>query len=304
MGKQAAVFNSAGHRPHRHAFAALLLANVALSFGPWLVRLADTGPVAAGFWRMALAAPLLGLLAAWAGQPVHWPGRRIFLILSGAALFFAADLAAWHAGIRLTKLSNAALFGNFASFAFAAWGLWLARRWPAPTQALALMLAAIGCALLMSESAELSTAHLRGDLLALLAGAFYFFYLVGIERVSDSIRPLPLLAIATAMGALFLLPAAVAMGETVVPHRWGPLLVLAIGSQVIGQGLLVFAIGEVPPLVVGLAFLTQPAISAAIGWVVYGEGLSPRDWTGAVAIAVALVLVRLRGAPAKATYQE
>ena len=45
-----------------------------------------------------------------------------------AAFFFAADLAAWHAGIRMTKLGNATLFGNLSSFAFAAWGLWLARR--------------------------------------------------------------------------------------------------------------------------------------------------------------------------------
>ena len=72
--------------------------------------------------------------------------------------------------------------------------------------------------------------------------------------------------------------------------------VLAISSQVIGQGLLVYAIGALPPIVVGLTLLTQPAISAAIGWVAYGEMLQPLDWIGALAIAAALVLVRL---PAK-----
>ena len=61
----------------------------------------------------------------------------------------------------------------------------------------------------------------------------------------------------------------------------------------IGQGLLVYAIGALPPLVVGLTLLTQPAISALIGWLVYGETLSPLDWVGAAAIAAALVLVRL-----------
>jgi hypothetical protein len=39
------------------------------------VRLADTGPVAAGFWRLALALPFLWLLARASGQSVHWPGR-------------------------------------------------------------------------------------------------------------------------------------------------------------------------------------------------------------------------------------
>ena len=71
------------------------------------------------------------------------------------------------------------------------------------------------------------------------------------------------------------------------------LLIFALSSQVIGQGLLVYSIGTLPPLVVGLALLTQPAISAAVGWLVYSETLSATDVIGAVAIAAALVLVRL-----------
>ena len=43
----------------------------------------------------------------------------------------------------------------------------------------------------------------------------------------------------------------------------------------------------------GLVLLTQPAISAVIGWVAYGERLQAIDWLGAAAIAAALVLVRL-----------
>ena len=50
---------------------------------------------------------------------------------------------------------------------------------------------------------------------------------------------------------------------------------------------------DLPPLVVGLILLTQPAISGLVRWVVYGETLSPLDWVGAAAIAAALVLVRL-----------
>jgi len=57
--------------------------------------------------------------------------------------------------------------------------------------------------------------------------------------------------------------------------------------------LLVYSIGTLPPLVVGLALLTQPAISAAVGWLVYRETLSATDLLGALAIAAALVLVRL-----------
>ncbi len=293
-------------KSHPLAFAALLIGSCSLAFGPWLVRMSGVGPVAAGFWRLALALPFLFLVARFIGQPVHWPRRGLTVLVAFAAFFFAADLAAWHTGIHMTKLGNATLFGNISSFAFAAWGLWLARRLPSPIQATALTLAAIGTVLLMGGSAELSARNLRGDLLALFAGLLYTGYLIAVERARGALAPLPLLFLASAIGAVMLLPFSLLLGETIVPADWTPVLLLALGSQVLGQGLLVYAIGAVPPLVVGLALLTQPAISALIGWVAYREALSPLDWIGAAAIALALVLVRvpdrgLRGADERPT---
>jgi drug/metabolite transporter (DMT)-like permease len=278
---------------HPLAFPAVLVGSCALAFGPWLVRLSGTGPVAAGFWRLALALPFLVAIAALTRQPVHWPGRSLAILVGFAAFFFAADLAAWHVGIHLTKLGNATLFGNVSSFGFAAWGLWLARRWPSRMQAMALGLAALGAALLMGSSFELSPRNFAGDLLCLFAGLLYVGYLIAVQQGRGSLRPIPLLFLASAFGAAMLLPASLAMGEQVVPNDWTYVLLLALGSQVLGQGLLVYGIGHVPPLIVGLALLTQPAISAFVGWSAYGETLRPMDWLGAAAIGTALVLVRL-----------
>lgn len=278
---------------HRFAFPALLVGSCLLAFGPWLVRLAEVGPVAAGFWRLTLALPFLFVIARATGQPVHWPGRALAGLVALAGFFFAADLAAWHAGIHMTKLGNATLFGNTSSFIYAIWGLWLARRMPSTTQGAALLMAAVGAALLMGSSAELSARNLRGDLLAMFAGILYFGYLVCVQRARGTLQSLPLLFIASAFGGAMLLPVSLAFGEQLFPHNWTFVIILALSSQVIGQGLLVYALGALPPLVVGLTLLTQPAISALVGWLAYGETLSPFDWIGAIAIAAALVLVRL-----------
>jgi drug/metabolite transporter (DMT)-like permease len=227
-------------------------------------------------------------------QPVHLPRRSLTIAVALAAFFFAADLASWHAGILLTKLGNATLFGNISSFFFAAWGLWLVRKWPSALQGAALSLAALGCGLLMWGRAELSAANLKGDLLAVLAGLLYTFYLILVERTRGELQPLPLLFLASLFGAAVLLPASLAMGERIFPDNWTGAVALAICSQLIGQGLLVYALGHVPPLVVGIAMLTQPALSALLGWVYYGETLTARDWLGAAMIVVALVLVRLK----------
>ena len=126
----------------------------------------------------------------------------------------------------------------------------------------------------MWGSAELSAANLRGDLLAMLAGLLYTFYLILVERTRGELQPLPLLFLASAIGAAMLLPAALAAGEQIIPADWTGLFALALCSQVIGQGLLVYALGHVPPLVVGIAMLTQPALSALLGWIYYDEGLT------------------------------
>ena len=288
------VANRSDTSAHRWAFLALLGGNVALAAGPFLVRHSGVGPIAAGFWRLALALPFLLILAQIARQPVRWPGRAITIAIALAAFFFASDLAAWHVGISLTKLGNATLFGNLSSFLFAAWGLWLVRQWPSWVQALALALAALGCGLLMVGSAELSASHLRGDLLAALAGLLYTGYLIFVERTRSALAPLPLLVFASLFGAAMLLPAALVAREVIIPADWTALFALALCSQVIGQGLLVYALGHVPPLIVGVAMLTQPALSALLGYLYYDEALTPLDWLGAMLIVTALILVRLR----------
>lgn len=258
-----------------------------------MVRLADVGPVAAGFWRLALALPFLFVTAAVVRQKPHWPGRALIITIVIAAIFYSLDLGAWNAGIRMTKLGNATLFGNTGSFVFAAYGLWLAHRRPSGRQTLALSLAVAGAALLMSRSYELSPKYFAGDLLTLVAGLLYGGYLIFVERGRTLLQPLPLLILATSFSIPLLLVASAGLGERIWPHDWTPLIIFALSSQVVGQGLLVYSIGTFPPLVVGLALLSQPVISAAIGWLAYRETLSWADALGALAIAAALVIVRL-----------
>lgn len=258
-----------------------------------MVRMADVGPVASGFWRLALAIPLLLLFARYATKESFRPSWAIGSLIAIGGLFFAADLAAWHFGIKLTKLANATLFGNTSSLLFPIYGFIAARMLPRRLQALALLLAAGGAALLLGNSYELSPDHLKGDLLAILAGLFYTFYLIAIDRARQTLKPMPVLALATIAGAGPLLVFSLLLGEQVVPNDWTPLILLSLGSQVIGQGLLVYAMGHLSPIVVGLGLLTQPAVTALVGWLAYDERLSLTDGAGALLICAALVLIRL-----------
>ncbi len=282
------------------AFAALVAGNVCIAFGPLLVRLSDTGPIATGFWRLALAVPVLAVIGYRAGFRIGaMPGRLLGLVLL-AGFFFAVDIIVWHLGIFKTKLGNATLLANCASLLLAIYGIVLARKLPPPMQGAAIALAFAGAALLMGQSFELSPEHFEGDWLSLLAGLFYTFYLLAMIRVRESSESWSSLALASGSAALFLLPAAWFAGEQIWPGNWTPLIVLALSSQVLGQGFLTYALPHFSPLVIGLALLLQPALSALAGWVAFDEAMTPLDYLGGAMVMAALVLVRLAEGRAKA----
>lgn len=277
---------------------ALLGANLALALGPLLVRLADTGPVAAGFWRLTLALPVIFVLSRRDPPQRRRVAGGTLALVAGAGAFFALDLASWHVGIATTKLGNASLFGNAGSVILMAWGLIAARRAPRALELGAIVAALTGAALLMGGSLEISHASFVGDLFCLLAGFFYAFYILMLAPARARLGQFSVLFWSTLTGAPILLAVSLLLNEPVLPHDWTPLLVLAMSSQVVGQGLLIYSLKNFTPLVIGLALLTQPAVSALTGWLAFGEVLSLGDIAGMVLLAGALAMAKAGDKPA------
>lgn len=274
-------------------FAALIAGNVALALGPWLVRLADTGPVSAAFWRLFLPIPVIAFLA-WRARK---PGRldwRLALLVMAAGAFFALDLASWHIGIERTRLGNAVLFGNSGSVILMLWGLVALRRSPSWREAGGVIAAILGAAILLGRSLEISAATFAGDLFCLFAGLCYAFYLLPAQRARAALGQWSVLLLVSIAASPLLLAMAAFAAEPIWPGEagWTPLFLLALTSQLVGQGLLVFSLRHFPPLIIGMALLTQPAVAAAVGWFVFSEWLVPLDILGMVLVGAALILAR------------
>lgn len=279
--------SSSQHTAH---LLALLGGNLALAVGPLFVRMADSGPVSAAFWRVLIALPALAMLARYKRQPLAGFGWAPFVAVVLAGLLFSLDLAAWHIGIARTKLGNASLFGNSTSLILMVWGVIVARRWPRFSEVAAIVLALLGSAVLMGRSLEIGAKTLAGDLFCVLAGLFYFLFILLIQRARGAMAPWAQLFHSSWASAPVLAIVALAMGEPFWPHDWTPLLALSLGSQVIGTGLLFYALGRFSPLVVGLGLLSQPAVSVLIGWLVFGERIGLIDAAGMACVGAALVL--------------
>lgn len=280
--------------PRPAHYAALLAGNAALALGPWFVRLADSGAVSAGFWRLALAVPFLALLARSTGDRLTGIPRGALVAVLLAGVVFALDLASWHIGIEATRMGNATLFGNSGSLVLMVWGFVVVRRLPRSGEWWALAAALAGAAILFGRSLEISATTLVGDLFCLLAGMFYAAYLLILQDVRRALGSWSVLTYASLAGAPVILALALLRGEPVWPQDWTPIVALTVTSQLVGQGLLVFSLKHFPPLVIGLALLTQPAVASLAGWLAFGETLGAPDVLGMALVGLALVLARTK----------
>lgn len=273
-------------------FAGLLLGNVALALGPWSVRLADSGPVSAAFWRLALAVPVLLLLARWSGQQLSGFGTKVWWAIFAAGTFFALDIAFWHVGIGMTRMANASLFGNAGSLVVMIWGLIALHRRPHAREWLAITAALTGGAVLLGRSLEIGATTAIGDLFCVAAGLLYSGYIIILQKYRASLGGWSLLSWSSIAGLPLLLGIALWLGEPVWPQNWGPIVALALLSQLIGQGLLVYSLRHFSALVIGLALLTQPVVAVLVGWLVFGEVLGLLDFAGIALVGFGLVLAR------------
>lgn len=281
------------------ALAALFAGATCIALSPIWVRIADVGPTASAFWRVALAVPLLWAAAALAPRMFAAPGPRARWLLAAAGLAFAGDLAFWHWSIQATSVANATLLANLASIfvTLAAWLLW--RQRPSGQFLIGLACALAGVALLVRASLGSSPTALLGDGFGVITAMFYAWYLLTVKRLRDlGAATLRLMAVTTTFTAAMLLPVALASGEAMLPgsaQGWLVLLGLAWITHAGGQGLITYALAHLPAAFSSVGLLLQPVLAAAFAWMLLGEPLGTLQVAGGAIVLAGIYLAR-RGA--------
>lgn len=288
---------SAPLRERALAFLALLLGGVAIAFSPIFVRLAEVGPMASAFWRVALAAPFL---IAWA----LWDGRRALAIVPNrtpiiiAGLCFSADLAFWHLSIVYTSVANATLLSNFAPI-FVTLGAWLLYRQRVTRSfLLALAIAISGAALLAGPNFSRGGSQFTGDMLGIVTAFFYGSYLLAIWKARNTGSTSRIMAISSSITAVLLLPVALAFEPTLLPPTltgWLMVFGLALICQVAGQSLIAYAMAHLPASLSSLSLLIQPVCAAAYAWILLGEAISTMQFAGGAIVLLGIYLARKSG---------
>jgi drug/metabolite transporter (DMT)-like permease len=278
------------------ALGALLVGAACIALSPIFVRLSEAGPTATAFWRVALAVPVLWILffLKTKARSQRYSGKWPLLLAAGFA--FAGDLGFWHASVKLTSVANSTLLANLASI-FVTLAAWIFLR-QKPTR---LFLAGLGAALLgvlllVNTSLAFSSTGLVGDALGVVTAMFYAGYILAVKALRDrGETTLHLMAVTSTITMLFLLPAALASGETLLPATafgWWILIGLALVSHVAGQGLIAYALAHLPAAFSSVSLLSQPVLAALFAWVLLSEALVPLQLAGGLIVLAGIYLAR------------
>ncbi len=284
------------------ALGVLLVGAVIIASTPILFRLSQTGPAAAGFWRLVFALPCLAPMGRGRLGRANWRPSLI-LILAGAA--FAGDLACWHYALRYTTVANATVLSNLAPVVvtLGAWVLWRER----PSGVfLAGMATAIAGATLMAlarAGGGPPPAHQHlGDSLAVATAVWYGLYFLSVRKARSVHGARSVMLWTSLVGAPILILQAVLLGEPLTPQRaagWVALVALGV-AHASGQGSIAWSLGRLPAATAAVVVLVQPVAAAALAFFVLGEAVSrPQALAGAAALAgIAFAVAWRNRAPA------
>jgi drug/metabolite transporter, DME family len=275
--------------------AALLWGTVGVTTQSLFQRSA-TNALSIGFFRLALAAPVL-LVACVIIYRRAWrlQGRDTAVALLLGALMAGYQLtyftAIRDAGVTIAVLVTLCTAPVIATVLGAA----LLRERLTRVGAVAMIGALLGVGLLVGVRPDTGAdGRLAVGVLFALASAFGYAAITICGRLlSPTARPLEVNAVAFSAGAVLLLAGALPMGlvTSYGPASWGLLLYLGLAPTALAYILFLAGMRRTPATVATLITLLEPLTGALLAWALLGERLAPLSLLGALLLLLSLGLL-------------
>jgi drug/metabolite transporter (DMT)-like permease len=276
--------------PDARGLAALILGASLLGFAAMLVRwAAPAGPLAVGFYRMAIALPFVAWMAWGTGRPN--PGRaRLWALAAG--LCFVLDLWMWHSALHLTSAANATLLVTLAPIWVAVVSvLWMGARLRRRFWAGVLLALAGALVLGLAKGARWGTG--LGELLGALASLAYGAFTLALGRARRDLSAPEALFWVVLCCTMFFAVLGWAQGEafTGYPARaWWALAALGVVVQVVAWRFIAWGLGHVPTNLGAMGLMTQPVATIILGWLLLSESVRPLQGLGALLVLAGIAL--------------
>jgi drug/metabolite transporter (DMT)-like permease len=262
------------------------------------------------FWRdLFVAFTLLPILALIRPSLLRIKRRDLrYLIIYGLVLAFFNSLWTLSVALNGASISTVLAYCSAGFTALLGW-LFLKERldW---AKIIAVVLSLGGC-VLVSDALNLEAwmANFVGILTGLLSGLFYALYsLMGRSASQRDLNPWTTLLYTFGFAAVFLLvfnllPVNFLPGKAMRAADlfwlgnfltgWGVLLLLAAGPTLAGFGTYNISLSYLPSSIANLIMSLEPAFTAAMAYILFGEILSVIQIIGSLMILTAVIFLRL-----------
>lgn len=253
-------------------------------------------PVGIAAWRMGLAGLSLLVALAVAGRlhPGSWT-RAMWVRMAVTGALTAAFEYAFFTSVTLASVGLATLVGiGSAPAVVAGYDAVVTKIRPSTRSFVALGLSLTGLGLLVGGSVGQGAAMVLGALVALGAGVSFAAITIVNRTPVPGLNPVALTGGAFTIGALIVMPFALAAG-TGLPHDaggWALAVVLGVVITGIAYVLFLAALETVPPFVATIVTLLEPLLGAILGAIVFGERLGVAGVLGGALMGAAVVLLR------------
>ncbi len=293
---------------HGKVLAALAIGSLAIGFAAIFFRLAaPTDPLLASMLRLGIAGALLAPISVRAIRDGSLSPRAVKVAL-GCGVAYALHFGTWVASLERTSVAASVTLVTATPLLLAVVAFARGRDRPSLRTTLAIVAATGGVLIIgASDATEAPPGAVVGDLLALAgAGAMAVFLLAVRELGAREEKPVPAFAfsgIAALSGAAVLgssLPIEAALFGLSSPSG-DALFFIALAAlipQIVGHGLLTWALRRASPTEVGLATAAEPVLATGLAVIVFHEHPTALVLVGA-AITLAAVVVGVSGARAR-----
>jgi len=139
------------------------------------------------------------------------------------------------------------------------------------------------------------TMALVGDAAALLSSVFYAGSFLLVEKLRQRLTTSDILVWRCAIGLAIAVPVVWVIDDAMFPIStigWLAVFGLAVFSEVIGHGLVVYSLKYFSSAFVTIVLLLEPAPAAAFAWFLFGEFLDPLNILGFILITIGIYLAK------------
>lgn len=269
---------------------ALVISTIGVGSAIFFVKISEVNATSTLMLRMFIAGGIAYTLGFRKTSNEYLAPKRntkknlFLLVLSGIAS--TIDLLSNHWAVSFTSMANTAVLMNLSPFFVAFLSYVFFKERLNTYQTISLIICIAGASILVlskNEGINFSNNSLIGDLLALNSAFFYSVYFLLIRELRGDINTRKIIVWHSFTCGLLLLPLALASNSPIFPNTvngWVTIALLAFISQLLGHGLMTYALKYVDVVLASISTLAKPIVAIMLGYLFFDEQLLPLQWFG------------------------